>query len=323
MLLRSLPDLSSGNAEFTQWFHSKWGRENCIIWGHSRHADFGPFAHTLSIRAVWGGAQHCQVGRRTLAVDDDNFLILNHGRVYATSIRAMRPVESFVVCFRPGLVEQIHGAMAASIDCALSQGDTIAERPTEFMENLHPHDQGVTPVLRFIRAHLAEGLDDEKWYEEQLIFLLERMRSHEARIHDYVDRLRLVRPATRREIFRRIRLATDFLHTNYARSWDLASLAKVAYLSKYHFLRLFTLVHGVTPFAYLQRKRARVAWRLLESTQLTVNEVAAHVGFTTGSALVRQLRRWTGFAPRQIRSVSRAPAARAACELSSALGERR
>ena len=103
--------------------------------------------------------------------------------------------------------------MEASIDRALSQGDTLPERPTEFMENLHPHDQGVSPVLRFIKAHLSQGLDDEEWYEEQLVFLLERMRGHQTQIHEHVEGLRLVRPTTRREIFRRVRLATDFLHT--------------------------------------------------------------------------------------------------------------
>jgi AraC-like DNA-binding protein len=302
MLLRSLPDLSQVDSAFNQWFTSKWGRENCIIWGRVRFAEFGPQAHTLSIRAAWGGAEECQFNGRTVAVDDDNFLILNHGRVCARSIHATRPVESFTICFRPGLAEQTYGAMAASMERALSQGETIAERPVEFMENLQPHDQTVSPVLRFIKAHLLQGFDDEGWYEEQLIFLLERMQIHHMRTLEAVDGLRLVRAGTRREIFRRVRLATDFLHTNYARSFDLAALAKVAYMSKFHFLRAFTLVHGLTPFAYLQNKRLCVALRLLESTQLTVGEVASSVGFTTRSALLRQIRRGTGLAPLQIRN---------------------
>lgn len=303
MLLRSLPDLSAANAEFGNWFHSKWGRENCIIWGRARHAEFGPYAHTLSIRAAWGGAEHCHVDGRTIAVDDDNFVILNHGRVCSTSIRSTRPVESLAICFRPGLVERTYGAMAASIEQALAQGETLAGRTAEFMENLQPHDKAVSPVLRFIKAHLIQGLDDEAWYEEQLHFLLERMRGHHKGMLGRVDGLPLLRAATRREIHRRILLATDFLHANYAQDVDLAAIARVAYLSKYHFLRLFKLVHGMTPFAYLQRKRARVAWRLLQSTRLPVDEVAACVGYFAGrSTLLRQIRRWTGLTPLQIRT---------------------
>lgn len=301
MLLLSLPDLAQGDTEFHRWFNSRWGRENCIVWGRARFADFAPCLNALSIRAAWSGAKHCHFNGRTVAVDDDNFLILNHGRVCATSIHATRPVESLAISFRPGLAERVYGAMAASCETALAQGDTLAAQSVDFMEHLRPHDRSVSPVLRYIRAHLLQKLDDEAWYEEQLIFLLERMRIHQLRTLEHVAGLHLVRAGTRHEIFRRVHLATDFLHTNYAQSFSLTTLAKVACLSKYHFLRLFSLVHGMTPFGYLQRKRTCVALRLLESTQLTVGEVATCVGFTTRSALQRQIRRWTGLAPRQIR----------------------
>jgi AraC-like DNA-binding protein len=233
-------------------------------------------------------------------VDDDNFLILNHGRIYGTTIQAMQPVESFSICFRPQLVEQTYAAMSASIGQALAKGDTLGERTPEFNENLQPHDRLVTPVLRFIKWHLREGLEDEAWYEEQLIFLLARMRAHHEQVLRYVDGMRLIRASTRREVYRRIRIATDYLHTNYPQVLDLDEVAKVAYMSKYHFLRLFTLVHGITPFAFLQRKRAHVALRLLQTTELPVSEVASTVGFAQRSTVARQIRRWTGLAPSEI-----------------------
>jgi AraC family transcriptional regulator len=302
MLLRSLPELARSNAEFQSWFQSKWGRENCIIWGRTRLAEFGPCTHTLSIRAAWGGVEHCHINGRTLAVDDDNFLILNHGQIYGTSIRSPHPVESLAICFKPELVEQACGAASASIEQALARGDAPAEPTPDFMENLHPHENHVSPVLRFIRAHVSRGIVDESWYEEQLVFLLARMQCHHRRVLERVDRIALIRPATRREVYRRISLATDFLHTHYAQDVDLSTLAKMAYLSKYHFLRLFTLVHGVTPRTYLQRKRITVAIRLIESTRMTMKEVSASVGFADESTLVRQMRRWTQLTPRQVRA---------------------
>src|SRR5262249_36102073 len=156
---------------------------------------------------------------------------------------------------------------------ALSGGDDTSERMPDFTENLQPHDRVVSPVLRFIRAHLMHGSADEAWCEEQLLFLLARMRSHHKNVLHQVDRLAMIRPATRWEVYRRIGLATDFLHTHYAQEVDLQTLSSVAYLSKYHFLRLFTLVHAVTPRVYLQRKRVNVAVRLLESTDLTLSEI--------------------------------------------------
>ena len=93
LLLRSLPDDSTHDPALADLLRAKWGRENTVIWGRSRRADFGPHAHTLSIRAAWGGTQVFEVEGRCIAVDDDNFLVLNQGRICATNSR--QRVDSF------------------------------------------------------------------------------------------------------------------------------------------------------------------------------------------------------------------------------------
>jgi AraC family transcriptional regulator len=288
MLLRLPFEPSAHGAAPADEIAAKWGRENCIVWGRVHHADFGPCTHTLSLRAAWGGVEHCHVDGRTIGVDDDNFLILNHGRIYATSIRSEQPVESLAICFSPRLVEQLY----------------FEGHSSQFLEHLRPHDSVVSPMLQSIRQALARGCDDETWYDEQLTALLTRMRVHQEELLAQVDRLALIRAATRREVYRRVARATDLLHSNYANGIDLTVLAATANMSKYHFLRLFKLVHGLTPHTYLQRKRIGVAVRLLESTRLTVREVAINVGFADDSTLVRQMRRWTRRTPGQVRAAA-------------------
>ena len=306
MLLRTLPDLGAADAGFRHWFNSKWGRENCVVWGRARRARLGPCAHGLSIRAAWGGEERCTFDGRTVAVDDDSFLILNDGRVFATQIESAQPVESFAIYFRPGLVERAYGAMTLSMDNALAQGDAVIERSAEFTESLQPHDKQVSPVLRYIRLHLLRGVDDEGWYDEQLHFLLERMLAHRDSVLQRIGELRLIRATTRREIHRRIGLATDFLHSNYTRPMDLDALSRAACMSKYHFLRVFTLIHGITPHQYLQRKRTNVALRLLQTRPQSIEEIASHVGFSQRATLERQLRRLTGQSPGQFRRTAAA-----------------
>jgi AraC family transcriptional regulator len=286
MLLRLRIGAARHDAAPDEELTAKWGRENCIVYGRARHADFGPCTHTLSIRAAWGGVQHCHVEGRTIGVDDDNFLILNHGGIYSTSIRSEQPVESLAICFSPRLVEQIH----------------FEGRSSQFLEHLRPHDSAVSPVLQTIRQALARGCKDAAWYDEQLNILLVRMHAHQEQLLDRVDQLALIRSTTRREVYRRVARATDLLHSNYANGIDLTALAATANMSKYHFLRLFKLVHGLTPHTYLQRKRIGVAVRLLESTSLTVREVASNVGFADDSTLVRQMRRWMRRTPGQVRA---------------------
>ncbi|HET9864347.1 MAG TPA: AraC family transcriptional regulator [Steroidobacteraceae bacterium] len=280
LLLRALPEPGNG-AENLAASRIWAAGQACVIWGRARRSDFPRYPDALSIRATWGGRQYCQVGSRCVAVDDDNYLILNPGVRCSTRIDASQPVEALTICFHP--------------DIGRDGGDA-------FSENLQPHDGVVSPVLRFIRAHLARGLTDEAWFEEQLDFLLERMRLGRRKLLDHADRLGPMRAATRREARRRIGLATDYLHTYYERDIRLATLARIACLSKFHFLRLFTRIHGVTPHTYLQRKRVEVAVRLLESARLGVSEVAASVGFFSDSTLLRHVRRQTRLSPRQLRN---------------------
>jgi AraC family transcriptional regulator len=130
----------------------------------------------------------------------------------------------------------------------------------------------VTPVLLFIRRHCDMGLEDSLWYEEQLAFLLERLLARHRHNLVRARQIPVRRAATRREILRRVSLATDFIHSNYSRPLMLADMASAAFLSRHHFLRLFKQIHEVTPHEYLQRKRTSAAARLLRSSQLQVEE---------------------------------------------------
>lgn len=285
MLICNLSELPLSGSAAHDLFKSRWGRENCILWGRASQAAFGPCTHTLSIRAAWGGQERCQIDGRTVAVDDDNFLILNHGTIYSTRIDAPSGVESLAICFSPEWIERLHVRQQCCCD-------DQSLRSISFLDNLHPHDDLVSPMLRLIRSELIRGLEGDAWFEERLMELLTRMQRHLSGLLQRMNRLPLVRSATRSSTYRKIALATDFIHTHYACDIDLDSMSRAATLSKFHFTRLFTLVHGLTPRTYLQRKRALAAVRLMQSSTLTTDEVAAAVGFHDEGALRRQLKCW-------------------------------
>ena len=239
-----------------------------------------------------GGRERYFIDGRSIAVDDDSYLILNDNRTYASRFEAEVEIESFSVFFRPGLAEEVHGALSTTVERGLANGAAEAPRPVEFSESLQPHDSVVTPVLRHVQLAVKAGVEDADWYEEQFQFLLERMLSHHRRLTERIQRLPALKAATRHEIHRRLGRAVDLVHSGYERNIGLAELAVAACLSKFHFLRLFTELHGVTPHLYLQRKRALAAARLLERTDLTTSQVAARVGFQSRSTMARHLRRW-------------------------------
>jgi len=86
---------------------------------------------------------------------------------------------------------------------------------------------------------------------------------------------------------------------------DLATTAKAAGVSSFHFLRLFSNVLGVTPHQYLVRARLRHAARLLTDDTRSITDIAFDVGFGDLSNFVRTFHRTAGVSPRRFREAAR------------------
>jgi AraC family transcriptional regulator len=304
LLVRSLPrpeDLMR-DCEFRRAWYKVWGKVNTILCSPSEtDAEYIAYTQRLSIKACWGGTERYFIDNRILNVDDDSYLIFNDRRKYASSIKSERPVRSFSIFFRPGFAEEVLGGMLTPQDRILDRRGESEHAVVEFAEHLRPHDRLVTPVLRYIAYHVDKGVDDEAWYEEQLSFLLERMLSSHRLTAQAIQSLPASRSAKRQELFRRLSWGRDFVHANYHRTITIDDMARAACLSKFHFIRLFHALEGVTPYRYLQQKRVAAAQRLLAVTKLTHVEIAEQVGFDHRSTMFRHLRRVTGQSGRRWR----------------------
>jgi AraC-like DNA-binding protein len=78
-----------------------------------------------------------------------------------------------------------------------------------------------------------------------------------------------------------LRRARDHVDRHFASELDLDTLAAVAGISKWHFVRTFEATFGETPIRYLTRRRIERAAELLRNANLTVTEVCMLVGFAS------------------------------------------
>ncbi|MFG1925501.1 helix-turn-helix transcriptional regulator [Cryptosporangium sp. NPDC048952] len=94
-----------------------------------------------------------------------------------------------------------------------------------------------------------------------------------------------------------LRRARDHADRHYREPLDLEGLAAVAGLSKYYFHRMFTATYGMSPAAYVSRRRVERAQDLLRATNLTVTEVCTAVGFSSLGSFSSRFREIVGETP--------------------------
>ena len=90
--------------------------------------------------------------------------------------------------------------------------------------------------------------------------------------------------------------AKKFIDDNFEKNLTLDDLAGEAFLSKFHFTRLFKQYYGKTPYQYLTDVRISNAKKLLSAGH-TVTETCYQLGFNSLSSFSALFKRLGGSAP--------------------------
>lgn len=92
----------------------------------------------------------------------------------------------------------------------------------------------------------------------------------------------------------------SYINENLGRELSVDELAEQAYLSRYHFMRLFKAQTGSTVHAYVRQKRLLYAARLIREGE-SAARAAAESGFSDYSAFHRAFRECFGISPGQLK----------------------
>src|ERR1700759_5172422 len=102
---------------------------------------------------------------------------------------------------------------------------------------------------------------------------------------------------------RRVIETIRLVESDAARPLELKEMASAAGMSRYHFLRLFRRLTGVTPHQYLISVRLRRAALVLTSSRRPVIAIALDAGFGDLSTFNKTFRAAFGLTPTRYRAV--------------------
>ncbi len=98
-----------------------------------------------------------------------------------------------------------------------------------------------------------------------------------------------------------VRQVAKILHNNIGEDISLDSIAKSLHISKYYISHCFSEQVGYSILRYRLLLKIAVARELLETTEKSVSEICAEVGFSGMSNFSRYFKRETGFTPSEYR----------------------
>lgn len=243
------------------------------------------------ICAQLAGHEECHVAGRLFSFDPGDVVLINPQQVHTGNTRGSSDVDYITLYvdrrLALGLVEDVTGPrVAPEFTSVRAVGRTSLVAAIEALHDL-------------VREDGAPGRTLE--VEAALQTVVSRVFTEFSNLREPLRR------SSNRIAHRKIARVVEYIRTLDPRidptTLSLDELASIAELSKYHFLRQFAQVVGMTPGAYLRTLRLCQAARELRTSRRSILEIALAAGFADHPSFSRAFGRHMGMTPSQYQAL--------------------
>ena len=114
-----------------------------------------------------------------------------------------------------------------------------------------------------------------------------------------------VRPSTIAAHHEAVERVIRMMHDRLDEPLTLSEMSRIAYISPYHFNRIFRQITGIPPNQFFYALRLETAKRLLLTTNTSVTDVCFDVGYNSLGTFIRRFTGLVGLSPSRFRSLAR------------------
>lgn len=259
-----------------------------------------PFSE-FSVKYVVEGVEHYTVNGRPYTLGAGQYLLANHFSEGFAEINSPRLTvrgiclqldvalisEAVASHLRPDTpfpdadLDKYFASPAFFENCWVAE-QTNAGQYLKHLENAHcPQNFGVKPLSNAWSFAFAE-----------------RIVADHVPIVRQLQSIPSVKASTRKDLLRRIHQGKTFLDEHFREPIDIASVARAAQLSEFHFFRLFKAAYKQSPYKYALQLRLQYALTLLQKNKGNVAEVAMIAGFRMQPCFQKRLKNTSERLPR-------------------------
>jgi AraC family transcriptional regulator len=300
MYFTSLPDHTVPGFDEALHF-SKFRKHNIIFNAFSSNSHCDDHVGCLSFKTLLTGEEWYGINNYRLAVRPGQFLILNDEQNYSCRIDNGEKAKVLSVFFKKEFATAVFQDILHSEETLLDNPFNDGGNTPEFFQTLN----NVTPELQQQLIGLIAALDTQGYSDTMvdgyLVFLLRYLIRTQQATSSQVKNVHALKANTRTEVYKRLCIARDILHSSYMDNPDLSVISAFACLSVPQLVRQFKAVFHTTPHQYLTRIKLERAAELLKHTDKPVHEITWLCGFEDVSAFCRAFKSAFGIQPGNFR----------------------
>lgn len=260
MYFTSLPDHSKPGFDEQAHFNM-FKASNVIFNAVSSNSGCDNHVGCLSFKTVLSGEEWYGINHHRIAVRPGQFLMLNDDQWYSSRIDHDK-VRVVSIFFKNDFASSVFYD-AINDEKPLLDHPFDSSGALEFYQTLYEHGPDVQTrlmeIIKLLEAHPYEsGCADECL----IGFLSHLIQTHKSELYR-TKNVYAIKPGTRTEIYKRLCIAKDILHSYYMENLDLNAISSTACMSVPQLVRQFKNVFHVTPHQYLIQVRLKRAKDLL------------------------------------------------------------
>ncbi len=247
----------------------------------------------FGIKYVASGEEEYFVNQKKFTVKEGEYIVGNDFTKSIVRINHEQPVEGICIDVSAEIVSEV----AAYHDLNGSEISEFLLSDQFFVNRYNIKNTSLGYTLQEINQKLITGnLNNDLLRNELFYSLAESVITDQRFVFDHLSKMNFKRFITNEDVFRALLAAQSYIDEHVLEHLSLEQIAMQAHISKYHFIRIFKQVFGISPYQYQKRKRLeRARHELIQGR--SVFDTAILIGYPDIPSFSKAFKQVYGQAP--------------------------
>ena len=254
--------------------------------------DFNGFG----VKYVASGQETYHINGKKYQVKEGDYIIGNDFTKAAVHINQSEPVQGLCIDISAGIISEV-----ASFHEVTEQDLSEFLLSEQFFVNRYNvKNTTLGYSLIEINDKIKKGNFVHSLHDEELFYsLAESVIMDQRFVFNQLSKLNFKKHETNQELLRALLKAKEVMDTTLFDAIRLDDLALTSGLSKYHFIRLFKSVFGISPYQYIKHRKLDLArMQLLKGSRVV--DVAVQFGYPDTPSFSKAFKQLFGLNPSAI-----------------------